>query len=612
MELIRSLKTCRLNKLQLSIVVITSLCAAGYSLPVISEISVIGGERGIAISFSADAPFSAVFSGSGKTVTAKLADCVYGLSDFSYSKFPATVPLQSISAEEKSGSSVEIIIHLEENVTVPVKALRKNNKWMALLSTKPVTVFNWNTTQHMQAHTNSITPASAKIASSESVHGLLQNVRLLQRGHICELAFEFTREVKGSVNRKGSSVILSIQNARSGLKDESLKLPGGTAFKKVSITESSTTGQPTLDLKVDINPENTESNFNVAFTRGSSLSLYLSQQDKKKAILWTSGHGLSLDYQFYKVPSYDVDLQSIEHRAVKDARENVSPENTFSIKEPPAAVIPEKATGVASVKNQPSVPQKTKTPPIPDGASTNMYICRNNVNFRSQPATNSRVLGKFSLGDKVAVIALKNKWYKVRSNGTTGYVFSSLLSNTEPESALAENTDMSAKPKKALQPETLVKNPEEKPSITTVSARIQKTSSEIIQENKEPILENRIKKDRQESVKRRVIRYRGTGRDPFKPVIPNSVSLTGLPFVENLKLVGVLFDDADKIALCEDAGNSGRPFAFREHDRVEKGKVLRIYRDKVVFLITEYGISRSFTLHLSQETASTSKEESKK
>ena len=82
------------------------------------------------------------------------------------------------------------------------------------------------------------------------------------------------------------------------------------------------------------------------------------------------------------------------------------------------------------------------------------------------------------------------------------------------------------------------------------------------------------------------------------PLEPDSLSDNGRPFVENLNLVGVLLDNKDKIALAEDIKNGRRAFALRENDPVEHGKLLKIYRDRAVFLITEYGISRSYTIRL--------------
>lgn len=102
---------------------------------------------------------------------------------------------------------------------------------------------------------------------------------------------------------------------------------------------------------------------------------------------------------------------------------------------------------------------------------------------------------------------------------------------------------------------------------------------------------------------RNVIRYHRKGRDPFLPYLSSVESDLGLPFVENLRLVGILYDNRDRIGLLEDKKNNNRPFTLREEDRVERGKVLKIYRDRIVFLITEYGISRSVTLRLTNTSS---------
>ncbi|MCL2184087.1 MAG: hypothetical protein FWB85_11540, partial [Chitinispirillia bacterium] len=95
-----------------------------------------------------------------------------------------------------------------------------------------------------------------------------------------------------------------------------------------------------------------------------------------------------------------------------------------------------------------------------------------------------------------------------------------------------------------------------------------------------------------------LVRYRTRGRDPFVPLVKDTVS-TDLPRVENLRLVGILEDYNEKIALVEDFKNDNRAFALRANDEVEHGKVLRVQRDRVVFLIRDFDISRSYVLTLS-------------
>ena len=95
-----------------------------------------------------------------------------------------------------------------------------------------------------------------------------------------------------------------------------------------------------------------------------------------------------------------------------------------------------------------------------------------------------------------------------------------------------------------------------------------------------------------------LVKYKIFGRDPFVPLVRDTTT-TELPSVENLRLVGVLEDARERIALLEDFKNGNRAFALRTNDAVAQGKVLRVHRDKVVFLIRDFDVSHTYTLGLS-------------
>ncbi|MBN1306814.1 MAG: SH3 domain-containing protein, partial [Chitinispirillaceae bacterium] len=238
--------------------------------------------------------------------------------------------------------------------------------------------------------------------------------------------------------------------------------------------------------------------------------------------------------------------------------------------------------------------------PVKEGAAgTPMIVTARRVNIRSSPSLNATIAGKLSRGETVTVVQKGGDWYEVETQGITGYVAAAFLRerNAGDDAAGRDSAP-------DLQKETRVTQAIEPPSSITTVSRVDESPS--VSQAVPTALNDTIRKQSESKaiglpgVQKRIIRYQAGGRDPFKPIVSSSVSLSGLPFVENLTLVGVLFDDEDHIVLCEDLKNGNRPFSFREHDPVEKGKVLKIYRDKVVFLITEYGVSRSFTLELSQ------------
>ncbi len=103
--------------------------------------------------------------------------------------------------------------------------------------------------------------------------------------------------------------------------------------------------------------------------------------------------------------------------------------------------------------------------------------------------------------------------------------------------------------------------------------------------------------------KRKVLTYSSFGRkDPFVPLtekISFEFGEAPLPNVESLKLVGVLEDKSGLKALLED--DQGYGYILEQGDRVKNGYVLKVFKDKIVFEITEYGWSRTVSLELSTE-----------
>ena len=100
--------------------------------------------------------------------------------------------------------------------------------------------------------------------------------------------------------------------------------------------------------------------------------------------------------------------------------------------------------------------------------------------------------------------------------------------------------------------------------------------------------------------KREVIRYRSYGkRDPFLPLVSKSMSgyqNGDIPDIETLRLVGVLQSEYSNMALLEDMEGYG--YILQDGDKVKNGYVIQIYKDKVLFQISEFGWSRSVALSM--------------
>ncbi len=93
------------------------------------------------------------------------------------------------------------------------------------------------------------------------------------------------------------------------------------------------------------------------------------------------------------------------------------------------------------------------------------------------------------------------------------------------------------------------------------------------------------------------VTYNSYGRrDPFIPV-EQGASDNGID-IDQMKVVGIIWQGAEPLAVLEHNREAGVSFTVKQGDPVHNGRVARITRDAVTFDISEYGISRSYSLKL--------------
>ena len=402
----------------------------------------------------------------------------------------------------------------------------------------------------------------------------LENIRLLRRDRVCELSFEFDRSAQYMVKRMGDSLVIIFLDAVSGIGKEKFELPGGTVYKEVNVRGKQKGNERLLGATVKLNPEFLDLTFNVVSSQPDVVSLITLQSGDQKAQLWTSGEGLLWEYDLLDAAEYDVDLKSIGERAKRDAEAQLAEGSIFNVNE-----------SNGKVKQKPAAAQMQKSEPVkaPPVSHEPLIVIADKVNYRSGMSAGSEVLGRLSLGEVVEYVNEEKGWIQFRRDGKNAWVSGRFVSDSSRVTQLQWNKIRSA-------------------SIARDVAQVPEPENTALFEQEPDLPDAESVADSVSSTHvsgvSNVIRYTAFGRDPFMQLMPDSLSKNGRPFVENLKLVGILFDKLDKIALTEDMKNGKRPFALRENDPVEHGKVLKIYRDRVVFLITEYGISRSYTMRL--------------
>ncbi len=105
------------------------------------------------------------------------------------------------------------------------------------------------------------------------------------------------------------------------------------------------------------------------------------------------------------------------------------------------------------------------------------------------------------------------------------------------------------------------------------------------------------------SPQRKVVTYHpGTKKDPFVPLTEKRDMTFGaapLPLFDNLKLVGILQDEAGNRALLED--EMGWGYILMAGDRIRNGYVISVEDDKATFQVEEYGGYRTMVLELNPE-----------
>jgi Tfp pilus assembly protein PilP len=85
-------------------------------------------------------------------------------------------------------------------------------------------------------------------------------------------------------------------------------------------------------------------------------------------------------------------------------------------------------------------------------------------------------------------------------------------------------------------------------------------------------------------------------RDPFIPLEADDAE--GGLNIDQMRVVGIIASPTRPMAVLEHTSQPGLSVALRGGDAIQNGRVLKIERDRVVFLLEEFGVSRQFALKL--------------
>jgi len=609
------------------LILMCALFAASASIPVISDLKLIGSDRGLALAITADLPFDAKFAKtSPTTVRIQIANSVYGLNTFSFSNFRDAFPVSKVTIAELKNNTIQIDLTISGTIDIAIETQKKNNQYMALLSRTACPQFRWSAaesdkkddalqqlepiepskaavpvtkTEPVMSQTQQKTvtgnvyekaPVLTNDPTNTSSEARLVNITVIQRNNVCALSFELDRDAQSTVKRVKDTIYLEIEKTKIALRSNSVDVPKGIPYSAIRVKEKTVNSKAILQVAIVMDRKISDLKNGVMLKKEKTITFISGSRTSDKLTQWSTQHGIVLEQSLYNLPSYGVDLKTLEKRALTDAGATVATKgNTFAIQDTPVAE--EKpltsATPVASESGI-NLTQSYKVP---------LIVINDNVNIRANASGSATITGKLRIGEKVEQVARKGQWYQVRSGAGTGWIYDrnvvdSMELTDEQQRAIAAALQ---KIERAQNPEIPVVNEIPKVVENAVATGVKATPAG-------PVATLEIAEKKQDSslvdTVRNHVRYVRSGRDPFLPLIVDTTDDSQGANVEHLRLVGILIDNAEQIALLEDLKNDRKPFALRENDRVNRGKVLKIYKDKVVFLLTEFGISRSYTIRL--------------
>ena len=613
---------------------------------VLGGIDIAGSDKGLVLTLSADAPF-AVSPGqkpaSAKTGTAapqqvsvRCSKAIYGLEEFSFSDFPKPSPVRRIAVTESPAEGV-IDLLIDVNV-MPEKQMllkQKGTKWIILLSRQPSPGFSWSAAPSAGAVASS--PAQPKVQAPDNGQSNLTDITLLTRDKVERISFLFDRPTVMRLKREQDRVVVLFVNASSSLASQRFT-PPSAQISSIELKQIAHGGTMWLGASLYLRKESGASAIMQAFS--DRLVIYCATDSVERFALWSAGKGAAMSYPFVEMPRLQVDYRGMEQKAKTDLAATVNTASTFTVREEPAKAPATDAVPTREVQATPQPPAAATlpTPAEKEPVAVKLLVVKNNVNLRNGPSSKDSIVSRLPIGSSAQPLAKKDGWIRIKTAEATGWVMQSMVvdSSRAPkdvldkiEHARRQRLDQLAAEERAA--ELMV---QKKKAIEDQKARKQKQLDELAakklaeKEAKEKLAQQKKEQDeaqkqlaakvaaardsvlrynaaKQDSIERakqsgpKLVEYHVLGRDPFLPLSRDQES--PVPAVEDLNLVGILYDQVDRIGLLEDKQDKTRAYALRENDPVQNGYVLRVQPDKVLFLINEMGISRTYVLKLMKE-----------
>ena len=202
--------------------------------------------------------------------------------------------------------------------------------------------------------------------------------------------------------------------------------------------------------------------------------------------------------------------------------------------------------------------------------SRNVFVTADKVSLFEKANKKAKKLKILPFGTDLVRLDVVGEYYKVKLSRETGYVL---------RSEVAYDDELTKEQKNQL--------------IELTREMIQKRKNTQLADTNVVVKEVTAawkNKDR--------LHYSSFGRrDPFIPL--ENVEVDGIS-IDEIRLVGIIWDKVSPLVILEDVRAEGVSYTLREGDPIINGKIYKINPQEVIFQVTEFGVTRNFSIPLPQ------------
>lgn len=517
---------------------------------ILANVSLEANDHGIALAIETNKPLTESFQNYIKVdknvFEAQLLNVYCDLHEEQYTSFQASSPVKKVVISNLS-KSVKLKVILQKMVNKKIRTKYQGNHIYCILSTESYLPFTWKTPNKksktplsVQAQSPYIPtpPKEEKVKKTIKIkrdRAVIKDIELMRRGSVEKLVIDIGEPVLIRAKRKKGALVAVFNNTINGLEKTEYKFPGNSNFRKLTVKESKLNGVDLVGI--------------VIYKSLVSILTSLVQIKPGKIVIYAIGEKPS---KSFALSHWSSSLQPMPDLA-RDKESLLN--STLDQEESPKRVV----------------------------------VIHEIVNLRDTPSIGNQksIIKKLRMGSMGTVLSRKGKWYYLcmDEDTTMGWIHARMV---------IDSTDVSEHQWQRIG--TIKRRIRDyiadRDSLKIKIDKQQAEASLALPSSEKLFFPNEGNEKEEFKIKA----YSSFGRDPYIPLSKGNYIDIALPSIEHCKLVGILYDDFERIALLETKQGNGEAYALKENDTFANGRVRKIGRDRVVFLLNNGGYMQRYIL----------------